>query len=225
MFVNLYFSFSPVMATDHHHHDQTVADDDLEGGEEYLDPNDVLAEAPDDEDTYMDDPDGEDEGGGHGAAKDQQGPQEGEDEIVFEDNSIQQFPTHRKSVFAVAVHPTLPIAASGGEDDMGYLWNITDGEQIARLSGHTDSVSSTAFSADGTMIVTGGMDGKVRVWRKIASDPTGKQWEFLTEVVGPDEVMVRSCPQQLFGPQCGILTSTSVATMAPKRECSPSRGK
>jgi ribosome assembly protein SQT1 len=184
------------MATDHHHGDEIVADDEVEGGEEYLDPNDVFTEAPDDdEDAYMDDPDGEGEDGGDGAADDQQGPQEGEDEIVFEDNSIQQFPTHRKSVFAVSVHPTLPIAASGGEDELGYLWNITDGEQIARLSGHTDSVSSTAFSADGTMIVTGGMDGKVRVWRKLAGDPTGKQWEFLTEVIGPDEVMVCSRPQ------------------------------
>jgi len=35
------------------------------------------------------------------------------------------------------------------------------------------------------------MDGRVRVWRRIGKE-NYKTWEFLTELQGPDEVMVRS---------------------------------
>lgn len=112
-----------------------------------------------------------------------------------EDNSVQQFRGHKSSVFTVASHPTQQLAASGGEDDMGYIWDITDGEIIVRLTGHSDSVTSTAWSHDGEMVATGGMDGKVRIWRRVGKEK-GKDdyrtWEFLTELQGPDEVMVRN---------------------------------
>lgn len=97
---------------------------------------------------------------------------------------------HEKSVFTVSGHPTQPLAASGGEDDLGYIWDITDGEVIVKLTGHTDSVACTAWSSDGELVATGGMDGRVRVWRHVGTRDW-KTWEFLTELQGPDEVMVR----------------------------------
>ncbi|EJD45996.1 WD40 repeat-like protein [Auricularia subglabra TFB-10046 SS5] len=152
-------------------------------GEFYLDENDVLQEVPIDGDMPMDD---DEDGDGQGG---DEGEDLHEDDIVMEDNSTQSFAAHGKSVFTVATHPRLPIAASGGEDDLGYLWNIEDGEQLVKLTGHTDSVSAVAFSTDGELIATGGMDGKVRLWRRVAKDPSYKTWEFLTELQGPDEVM------------------------------------
>lgn len=109
---------------------------------------------------------------------------------VVNDISVQHFETHTASVFAVAGHPTQPLAVSGGEDDLGYIWDITDGEIIVKLTGHTDSVTSVGWSADGQMIATGGMDGRIRVWRRVGAE-NYNTWEFLTELTGPDEVMVR----------------------------------
>ncbi|KAG1715653.1 hypothetical protein ID866_1495 [Astraeus odoratus] len=152
---------------------------DVMGGEEdeFVEAGDILAEVPDDGDIPM-----------------EEGDSEGEDELGelqshrASENLVGGFREHGKSVFTVSCHPTHPLAASGGEDDLGYLWDITDGETIVKLTGHTDSVTSIAFSSDGEMIATGGMDGKVRVWRRHGKEHY-KTWEFLTELQGPDEVM------------------------------------
>ncbi|KAF9790735.1 ribosome biogenesis protein Sqt1 [Thelephora terrestris] len=149
--------------------------------DEYIDPEDVLEiDEEDGADYPMDDEDELEDG--EGAA----GPS-GENDIL-EDTSIRSFTNHASSVFAVAVHPSAQIAASGGEDDLGYIWDYSTGEVLVKLTGHTDSVSNVGFSYDGEMIATGGMDGKVRVWKRVGQQDF-KRWTFLTELQGPDEVM------------------------------------
>lgn len=149
--------------------------------EEYIEQDDIYAEI-DQGDEPMDDADDGD--------NDADWVDEDQGEIVWEDNSIQHFAAHEGPVYTVFAHPTAPLAVSGGGDDAGYIWNITDGEIVVKLTGHTDSVSVAAFSSDGEMVSTGGMDGKVRVWRRVGKE-NYNTWEFLTELQGPDEVIVR----------------------------------
>ena len=153
---------------------------------EFIDQSDVAVEVGDEPDA--DHPMDEDDDGAQ--------PDQEQDEVVWEDNSIQQFTTHNaaspdepKSVFTIAAHPTEPIAVSGGEDDLGYIWDTRTGEVITKLTGHTDSVAAAGFSADGQMVATGGMDGHIRLWRHVARSGNWRTWEFLTDVQGPDEVV------------------------------------
>lgn len=169
--------------------------------EQFIDENDVAEILIDEGGDYtMDGDDQEDQGDA------QIGGEEGgmeEDEAVVENTSILYFAAHSNSVFAIAAHPTQPLAASGGEDDMGYLWDLTTGEKIQALGGHSDSVNCVAFNSDGTLLATGGMDGKTRVWRQTGEG--WKHWEFLIETLGPDELVVSGV---LNAPQNGAALLT-----------------
>lgn len=82
-----------------------------------------------------------------------------------EDHSVQQLSAHTEPVFAVAVNAAHPeLLATGGGDDVAHLWRTGQPAPLCQLTGHTDSISALAFSADGTMLASAGLDGTVRVW-------------------------------------------------------------
>lgn len=166
------------MASNHPERDAS-ADEDHEDG--FIDTDDVLVEvAEDDGMGYPMDEDEEDDEDDEGGSR---------ADSNYEDTSVLGFTSHTKSAFVVAVHPSAQIAASGGEDDVGYIWDYATGTQLEKLTGHTDSVTNVGFSNDGEMVATGGMDGKVRVWKRIGEEDF-KKWTFCTELQGPDEVTV-----------------------------------
>jgi WD40 repeat protein len=65
---------------------------------------------------------------------------------------------------AAAFHPDGSRLATAGRDRAVWLWDLTRGEEAARLQGHTDYVWSLAFSPDGATLVSGSGDFTVRLW-------------------------------------------------------------
>jgi WD40 repeat protein/energy-coupling factor transporter ATP-binding protein EcfA2 len=53
---------------------------------------------------------------------------------------------------------------TGHTDATLRLWKISDRKEIAKLKGHSDVVSSVAFSPDGKTVVTGSADDTAKLW-------------------------------------------------------------
>ncbi|KAG6863370.1 hypothetical protein C0991_006415, partial [Blastosporella zonata] len=53
---------------------------------------------------------------------------------------------------------------SGSWDKSVRVWDASTGAQVQQFNGHTQSVSSVAFSPDGSQIISGSYDKSVRVW-------------------------------------------------------------
>ena len=63
---------------------------------------------------------------------------------------------------------------SGSGDKAVRVWDADSHQQIgAPLTGHTDVVTSVAFSPDGRRIVSGSKDRTVRIWDAGTGAPIG----------------------------------------------------
>jgi ribosome assembly protein SQT1 len=138
--------------------------------ETFLDPNEAFEE-------YV-----EDETADHPMSSDEEGEEMYEEEIIVDD-SIQGFFLHTSPIYSVALYGNL--AATGAGDDLGYVWDVTNGEMIMKLDGHTDSVTNVKFSTDGVFLATGGMDGQVRIWNV-------REKKLVVTMDAGDEVLVCS---------------------------------
>lgn len=80
------------------------------------------------------------------------------------------------SVLMAAISPVLvgfrfqvkfiPLNPSfiAGEDLAINLWDLGSGRRIKKMTGHTSSIYSLAFSAESSLLVSGGADWSVRCW-------------------------------------------------------------
>ncbi|KAK4688276.1 ribosome assembly protein SQT1, partial [Tremellales sp. Uapishka_1] len=192
----------------HEHDDEaTLGDEDIVEVVEDDEGDEPMEEDDDDEHLMEEDDDEEREYDGELVVGAPVGPEEEEEyeehmrreaERQRDDNSWGVTSLHKpqQSIFVLSLHPSFPnppLALSGGEDDLGYLFcPIPDSTfPPIKLTGHTDSVVAAGWNFDGEMVATGGMDGKIRVWRRVkgrTGEAEWKDWEFLTALDTGDEI-------------------------------------
>ncbi|KAG9007988.1 hypothetical protein FRB93_007007 [Tulasnella sp. JGI-2019a] len=68
------------------------------------------------------------------------------------------------TVHCVAVSPDGNTIASASSDGTVGLWEMETGTRIAKLTGHTDLVTSVIFTPDGNRILSTSGDGTIRSW-------------------------------------------------------------
>lgn len=99
------------------------------------------------------------------------------------DDAILTFMKHKNAVFGCSLHPHRPLAATSGEDDRAYVWNINTCELLHEIVEHKDTVTDVYFSYDGTYLASGDMAGELFVY-KLQENETGapltfrKVWEY-----------------------------------------------
>jgi WD40 repeat protein/tRNA A-37 threonylcarbamoyl transferase component Bud32 len=64
----------------------------------------------------------------------------------------------------MAISPDGSLLATSGPDNSVQLWRPPTGACDAILSGHTDSITTLDFSADGRWLVSGSLDKTARLW-------------------------------------------------------------
>jgi len=110
-----------------------------------------------------------------------------QEEIQLHNDSSGHFDQHKDSIFCIVQHPIFnDIIATGGGDDVGYIFRVSEPKPspllpksyesnpqpeeregitpLFKLEGHEDSISAIAFTQpEGKYVVTAGLDGRLRV--------------------------------------------------------------
>ncbi|RIK78229.1 MAG: serine/threonine protein kinase [Planctomycetota bacterium] len=72
---------------------------------------------------------------------------------------------HRGPVRTLAFAPDGRTLASGGQDNLVFVWDHAAGKPLKQLRGHASYVRSCSYSADGALVLTAGRDAQVKLWR------------------------------------------------------------
>ena len=71
---------------------------------------------------------------------------------------VQEPPKHSGNAACYAVNQPTSLLATGGMGSTIILWNLTTGDYLKTLLGHTYSIESLIFSDDGVLLAFGGQD-------------------------------------------------------------------
>ena len=139
-----------------------------------------------------------------------------EQEIQLQNDSIAHFDGHTDSIFSITSHPTQSdLIATGGGDDTTFVWSTAQASRplplsyesgaqdagraslpaISKLTGHTDSVNALTYSLpSGDYLVTGGLDGRLRV-----HDASQSTYPLLAEAQEVPEInFLATCPSAQY---------------------------
>ena len=98
------------------------------------------------------------------------------------------------AVKTVAFSPVdASLIASAGNSNIIKLWNL-EKDTVVTLKGHTDTVNSVAFSADGEILASASDDGYLKLWdvsnlqniKTLTHILDGSQWRVKEVAFSPD---------------------------------------
>lgn len=75
-----------------------------------------------------------------------------------------QINAHTQGLWGLAIHPSGTIAATGGDDWVVRLWDLTRGVCIQEIPGFQNRVGAVAYSRNGELLALGGFDGILAIW-------------------------------------------------------------
>jgi WD40 repeat protein/tetratricopeptide (TPR) repeat protein len=93
-----------------------------------------------------------------------------------------RLPVSSSVLYGLALHPSRPEAAAGGQDENLHTWNLTARKGVRSDPGHTGNISDVQYSPDGARVATVGDDGRLivrdastgaEVWNIIAHQNAG----------------------------------------------------
>ena len=104
---------------------------------------------------------------------------------------------HVSRVTAIRFHPTAEIVITGCADGRLRWWNQGTGTLIREVEAHSSAINSVALSHDGRWVVSGGRDGKVRLWTEegqAAGEPLEhSKWVLHVDLSADGASLLASC--------------------------------
>ena len=85
-------------------------------------------------------------------------------DIVTIDNFDVEVTIEAKSLYELAFSPDGSILAGVDTSNNIIFWDVEDGEELGRMTGHTSRIYELAFSPDGSLLATGSSDYTLRLW-------------------------------------------------------------
>ncbi|XP_011172252.1 angio-associated migratory cell protein [Solenopsis invicta] len=116
--------------------------------------------------------------------------------VTQKDDAVCVFRGHTpgSTVFCCSLSKNGELAATGDEDDKGYLWNTSTSESVLNTgTSHEDSVIFSDFNHNDKYLATADMSGKIKLWRisdktcvwetTVMNDITWIKWHHLSDVL------------------------------------------
>lgn len=100
---------------------------------------------------------------------------------------------------AMAISHNGQLLVTGGQDASIQLWDLTRGDLVQTLHGHSDQVIALAISRDGTTLFSSAADGEIMSWnlatgelQAIATESLNSSSSLRSAVIHPGSAMIAS---------------------------------
>ena len=83
---------------------------------------------------------------------------------TIDSGEVRETNAHDDAIYAIAIHPTSAIFATGSYDNRIILWSLETALPISTIEGHVDAVYGLAFTSLGDYLVSASADRNVKLW-------------------------------------------------------------